>query len=152
MIAEIFRSEKTEVLSILSESTAYKELLRLIAEHYADITFDEAAEFMCFSKPYFSKYFRRMSGMTFSEYLNIVRVSEAVKMISRGDMFAGEVALEAGFGTIRSFNRMFKRYTGFTPRELHDDFVFIGEKTKTTKMVLTRRFRFLNFCNIAATK
>ncbi|MGN0598730.1 MAG: helix-turn-helix domain-containing protein [Oscillospiraceae bacterium] len=127
MIAEIFRNEKTEALNSNSESTAYKELLRLIGERYADITFDEAAEFMCFSKPYFSKYFRRMSGMTFSEYLNIVRVSEAVKMLSHGDLSAGETALAAGFGTIRSFNRIFKRYTGFTPRELPDDFVFIGE-------------------------
>ncbi|MGN1304090.1 MAG: helix-turn-helix domain-containing protein [Oscillospiraceae bacterium] len=127
MIAEIFRNEKTEALNSNSESTAYKELLRLIGERYADITFEEAAEFMCFSKPYFSKYFRRMSGMTFSEYLNIVRVSEAVKMLSHGDLSAGETALAAGFGTIRSFNRIFKRYTGFTPRELPDDFVFIGE-------------------------
>lgn len=127
MIAEIFRGEKTEALNSNSESTAYKELLRLIGERCADITFEEAAEFMCFSKPYFSKYFRRMSGMTFSEYLNIVRVSEAVKLLSHGDLSAGETALAAGFGTIRSFNRIFKRYTGFTPRELPDDFVFIGE-------------------------
>lgn len=126
MTGEIFRGEKTEALSKTSESSAYKELLRRISERFADMTFDEAAELMCFSKPYFSKYFRRMSGMTFSEYLNIVRVSEAVKMLSRGDMSVGEVALAAGFGTIRSFNRTFKRYTGATPRELPDDFVFIG--------------------------
>ncbi|MBP1560867.1 MAG: helix-turn-helix transcriptional regulator [Oscillospiraceae bacterium] len=126
MIGEIFRNEKTEALNISSESSAYKELLRLIGERYADITFDEAAEFMCFSKPYFSKYFRKMSGMTFSEYLNVVRVSEAVKMLSRGNISAGEAAVAAGFGTIRSFNRTFKRYTGFTPRELPHDFVFIG--------------------------
>lgn len=127
MIAEIFRNERTEAVKSSSESTAYKELLRLIGERYADMTFDEAAEFMCFSKPYFSKYFRKMSGMTFSEYLNIVRVSEAVKLLSHGDLSAGEAAAAAGFGTIRSFNRIFKRYTGFTPRELPDDFVFIGE-------------------------
>lgn len=126
MTAEIFRSEKTEALSVSSESSAYKELLRLVAKRYADMTFDEAAEFMCFSKPYFSKYFRRMSGMTFSEYLNVVRVSEAVKMLSHGNMSVGETALAAGFGTIRSFNRIFKRYTGFTPRELPEDYVFIG--------------------------
>lgn len=126
MIAEIFRNEKTESLNFSAESSTYKELLGLIAERCTDITFDEAAEFMCFSKPYFSKYFHRMSGMTFSEYLNIVRVSEAVKFLSNGNMSVGEAALTAGFGTIRSFNRIFKKYTGYTPRELPDDFVFIG--------------------------
>lgn len=127
LTAEIFRCEKTSSAENPSGSGAYKKLLRLISERFADITFDEAAEIMCFSKPYFSKYFRRMSGMTFSEYLNIVRVSEAVKMLSKGGMSAGETAVAAGFGTIRSFNRVFKQYTGYTPRDLPDDFVFIGE-------------------------
>ena len=111
-----FSSGKWQIYLFSSESSAYKELLRLVAKRYADMTFDEAAEFMCFSKPYFSKYFRRMSGMTFSEYLNVVRVSEAVKMLSHGNMSVGETALAAGFGTIRSFNRIFKRYTGFLKR------------------------------------
>ena len=132
LTAEIFRSEKTSSAENSSGSGAYKKLLRLISERFADITFDEAAEIMCFSKPYFSKYFRRMSGMTFSEYLNIVRVSEAVKMLSKGGMSAGETAVAAGFGTIRSFNRVFKQYTGFTTRDLPDDFVFIGENQETS--------------------
>ena len=131
LTAKIFRSEKTSSAENSSGSGAYKKLLRIISERFADITFDEAAEIMCFSKPYFSKYFRRMSGMTFSEYLNIVRVSEAVKMLSKGGMSAGETAVAAGFGTIRSFNRVFRQYTGFTPRELPDDFVFIGEDRGT---------------------
>lgn len=132
LTAEIFRSEKTSSAENSSGSGAYKKLLRLISERFANITFDEAAEIMCFSKPYFSKYFRRMSGMTFSEYLNIVRVSEAVKMLSKGGMSAGETAVAAGFGTIRSFNRVFKQYTGFTPRDLPDDFIFIGENQETS--------------------
>lgn len=132
LTAEIFRCEKTSSAENPSGSGAYKKLLRLISERFADITFDEAAEIMCFSKPYFSKYFRRMSGMTFSEYLNIVRVSEAVKMLSKGGMSAGETAVTAGFGTIRSFNRVFKQYTGYTPRDLPDDFVFIGENQGTS--------------------
>ncbi len=131
LTAEIFRNEKTSSAENSPKSGAYKKLLRLISERFADITFDEAAEIMCFSKPYFSKYFRKMSGMTFSEYLNIVRVSEAVKMLSKGGMSAGETAVAAGFGTIRSFNRVFKQYTGCTPRDLPDDFVFIGEDRGT---------------------
>lgn len=125
LIAEIFRNEKTVPARQEAENAKYKELLGLIANRYADITFDEAAEFMCFSKPYFSKYFRKMSGMTFSEYVNVVRVSEAIKMISHGNNSIGEAALSAGFGTIRSFNRIFKRLTGFAPRELPEDFIFI---------------------------
>lgn len=124
--AEIFRSEKTETIKNSTETSAYKELLRILSARYADITFDEAAGIMCFSREYFSRYFHKMSGMTFSEYLNIVRVSAAVKMLSQGNMPVGEIALEAGFGSIRSFNRVFRKLTGYTPSELPDDYIFIG--------------------------
>lgn len=126
VIAGIFRNEKTETAKNSTEGSAYKELLRIISERYADITFDEAAGIMCFSREYFSRYFHRMSGMTFSEYLNIVRVSAAVKMLSQKNMSIGEIALASGFGTIRSFNRVFRKLTGYTPSELPDDYVFIG--------------------------
>lgn len=43
-MAEIFRNEKAEALKSSSESTAYKSLLSHISEHYADMTFDEAAD------------------------------------------------------------------------------------------------------------
>lgn len=125
MTAEIFRNEITSASVDSSESAEYKQLLRLISERYADMTFNEAAEFMCFSKPYFSKYFRRMSGMTFTEYMNIVRVGAAVKMLSARNMSVGEIALASGFGTIRSFNRVFKTLTGYAPRDLPKDHVFI---------------------------
>lgn len=128
LIAEIFRGEKTEQAADKYDNTSYKRLLRLIDERYSDITFDEAADFMCFCKPYFSKFFKKMSGMTFSEYLNIVRVSESVKLLSEKKLSAGEISAAVGFGTIRSFNRIFKKYTGFSPRELPEEFIFIGGK------------------------
>lgn len=126
VIAKIFRGEKTECASDESRSTdKYKKLLNIISEKYAYITFEEAAEFMCLSQPYFSKYFRKMSGMTFTEYLNVVRVNNAVKLLSAGDMPVTEIALQTGFGTIRSFNRVFKALTGYSPRALPQDFVFL---------------------------
>lgn len=132
LTAEIFRGETLAALPSASESTAYKELLRLISERFADITFEEAAEFMCFSKPYFSKYFRRMSGMTFSEYVNVVRIGEAVKLLSRTGISVGEAAFAAGFGTIRSFNRTFKRLTGFTPRNMPENYIFTAGSPENT--------------------
>lgn len=126
LIAEMFRGEKTEYASRDGKSAdKYKKLLNLISEKYAYITFEEAAEFMCLSQPYFSKYFRKMSGMTFTEYLNVVKVNNAVKLLSAGKMPVTEIALRTGFGTIRSFNRVFKSLTGYSPRALPQDFVFL---------------------------
>lgn len=127
LIAEIFREEKVCAKSRSEKNTGekYKELLRYISEEYAHITFDEAAEYMCLSRPYFSKYFHRISGMTFTKYLNIVRVSAAAEKISEGRLTMTEIAVKCGFGTIRSFNRVFKELTGCSPTELPSDFVYV---------------------------
>lgn len=57
----------------------YKKLLYEIQKQYAHITFSQAANMMGLSESYFSRYFHRMSGMTFSRYLNIIRIERALK-------------------------------------------------------------------------
>lgn len=128
LAAEIFRQEKTtEKETNKSEANEkYKELIEMISERYAVLTFEEAADIMCFSKPYFSKFFHRAAGMTFSEYLNTVRVSAAMEMISEGRSSMTDIAIKCGFGTIRSFNRVFRELTGYSPSSLPKGYVFIG--------------------------
>ncbi len=121
----LFRNCPMTERSMASTGEKYKALLSLIDQRFADITFDDAAEFMCYSKPYFSRYFSIMTGMTFSSYLNIIRVSEAVVMLKEGRLTVSEIAHASGFGTIRHFNRVFKELTGYSPCKLPNDFVFI---------------------------
>ena len=127
LTAEIFRGEKASKHSAPSNSSneKFKELLRLISERYSYLTFEEAADFMCLSQPYFSKYFHRMSGMTFTQYINIVKVSAASDLISEKKMSFTEIAAICGFGTIRSFNRVFKELTGISPTQFALDPVLI---------------------------
>ena len=119
LTAEIFRKEPAVKRSAVAVSSneKFKELLRLISERYSYLTFEEAAEFMCLSQPYFSKYFHRMSGMTFTQYINIVKVSAASDLISEKKLSFTEIAAACGFGTIRSFNRVFKELTGISPTQ-----------------------------------
>ena len=66
-----------------------------------------------------------MSGMTFTKYLNIIRIEKAVTLLLESQLSVTEVAQNTGFGTIRSFNRVFKELTGYTPKSLPDDYKFI---------------------------
>ena len=83
LMARILREEPTEEISAPESSSAerYKLLLERIAESYADTTFEDAASFMHFSRPYFSKYFLEHAGISFTRYLNTVRISRAGEMI-----------------------------------------------------------------------
>ena len=122
----IFRAHPTEKKSAQAASAQrYKELLAEIDEKYAFYTYEEAAAFTGFCQPYFSKYFKMMSGMTFNQYIRGVRVEKAVEML-RNDPRTPitEISARCGFDTIRNFNRVFKAITGHTPKNLPDDVDF----------------------------
>lgn len=130
-LALVFRSCNMTARHTAAAGEKYKALLRLIEKRFADITFEEAAEFMCYSKPYFSRYFSVITGLTFSSYLNIIRVAEAISMLKEGRLTFSEIAYASGFGTIRHFNRVFKEITGFSPSELPKTMCLFSTERRT---------------------
>lgn len=125
LVATIFRKEPTTHVNDHKEryNDLYKTLLAEIDKNLQYYTFKDAAAFMSFSEPYFSNYFYKMSGMTFSQYLNYAKTERAINLLkSDRQMSITEIALECGFGTIRNFNRVFKKITGYTPKNLPKDY------------------------------
>lgn len=125
LAVRIFRSEKkSEFENVISASEEkFKSLLEYLNESYSDASFDSAAKKMNLSKPYFSKLFFMRMGVTFTRYLNLIKVSNAVKLINEKKLKITDVAAECGFGTIRSFNRVFKGATGYSPKDLPEDYI-----------------------------
>ena len=124
----IFREEAYTPLSSHPEHSSidnYKHLLDEIDANYSYITFSDAAAFMGLSEPYFSRFFRKISGMTFSRYLNTVRLEHAIRMLQEHPrrLSVTEIASLCGFETIRHFNRVFRDITGMSPRELPPNYV-----------------------------
>lgn len=128
LMIRIFRAEATTPMAAQPEHSSisnYKNLLAEIEKNYCYITFSEAASFMGLSEPYFSRFFRKISGMTFSRYLNTVRLEHAISILQdpTQKLSVTEVASRCGFDTIRHFNRVFRDITGMTPRELPQNYV-----------------------------
>lgn len=95
-----------------------QQLLTYIDAHYGeDITLSFAAKKMNFSESHFSKTFKKMIGMNYVTYLNAVRIEQAAAMLRNTSIKITDIALSCGFGNIRSFNRTFKEYTGYTPTQ-----------------------------------
>lgn len=108
-----------------SATEVYNEICKKISTEYSTITFSEAAKYMHFSEPYFAKLFHKIFGMTFTQYLNTVRVAAAIEKLKRGDMSITEISVSCGFNTIRNFNRVFKSLTGYSPSTMPNDYVFL---------------------------
>ncbi len=126
LVAEIFRTEPTcNEKAVCHPNDKDKRLLNWIISNYTHISFEDAAIYMHFSKSYFSKYFKTLTGMKYSKYLNILKVSKAIESIAEGEKNITEVSIDCGFGTIRNFNRIFKSLTGYTPKSLPKNYVFL---------------------------
>lgn len=128
LMIEIFRKEELAAQIQPEKHSSidnYKNLLSEIETKYDYITFSDAADFMKLSEPYFSKFFRKVSGMTFSQYLNTVRLEHAIELLKNNTehLAITEIAAKCGFDTIRHFNRVFKDITGMSPRQMPSDYV-----------------------------
>lgn len=96
----------------------FQDLLDYIDGHYADdLTLEYASSMMHFSPSHFSKTFKKMMGMNYVTYINMVRIERAIQMLSTNQYRMIDIALECGFSNIRTFNRVFKEITGYTPTE-----------------------------------
>lgn len=110
--------------------TSYKELLQEIQTQYHSITFSKAADMMGLSTSYFSRYFHKISGMTFSRYVNTIRIEKAIEYLKESKYTITEISIQCGFDTIRHFNRTFKEITGLTPRQMPKDYILYHYTTK----------------------
>ena len=77
----------------------------------------DVAEHIHVSTHYFCKFFKKASGMGFSEFLGRVRVENAKRSLAVSDLPIHEVANQAGFGSLSQFNRTFHRHVGCSPKE-----------------------------------
>ncbi len=119
LIIDIFRTcnfEKNE-----RKTSFQKSLITKINNEYSFITFEDAVSYSGYSASHFSKIFKAFTGMTFSEYLNVIKIENAIILL-RENLTMTSISQKCGFSTIRNFNRVFKKITGYPPLSLPSDF------------------------------
>lgn len=99
----------------LGHRRAITPLLEYLSEHFATVTLEELARISSYNASYLSRLFRETFDMSFTDYVNILRVNRAVKLLQETELTVEEVGLEAGFHSRKHFYDMFKRHTGMTP-------------------------------------
>ena len=93
----------------------FVNLLNYIDEHYAeDLSLEDTAAIVGFSKFHFSRLFKQYANTTFYDYLCKKRISRAQEMLA-DNIPVTTVAYQTGFNTPSAFCRCFKKYTGYSP-------------------------------------
>lgn len=87
-----------------------------INNHYAEpMTLQTISERFYISPYYFSRTFKQITGFTFIEYLNGVRIKEAQKLLRKTNLSIGKIAESVGYQNNTHFGRLFKKATGISP-------------------------------------
>lgn len=80
-------------------------------------TLDALSEHISYHSVYLSRYFKRCTGLSYTDYVNRYRVNEAGYILKNSDTNILQIAYDCGFESLRSFNRNFKSIMGVTPSE-----------------------------------
>lgn len=101
-----------------NESDVLRSLLNYCMEHLNDeLSLERVAAQVCVGKYYISHLFRKRLGIGFHEYVNLLRVNEAGKLLLETDLSVTEIGDRVGFASPRTFNRVFRDHTMTSPRE-----------------------------------
>lgn len=101
-----------------------KSILQYIDEHYHEpLTQAAIATRFYFTPQYFSRYFKRCTGVTFSEHLTGRRVHGARQELLHTDKLITEIAFGNGFSDERSFINAFKKMYQVTPHQYRKNMI-----------------------------
>lgn len=92
------------------------EIIQYCNENYTKpLTLEAISSQFYISPYYFSRLFKKSTGFHFPEYINILRIREAQRLLreDRGKII--EIAEQVGYANITHFNRTFKQVTQMAP-------------------------------------
>ena len=117
----ILRYNNRKSTDTVPESIPEKEIqlaARYIYENFdKKLTLSSVASFVHMSESYFSKKFKAVTGLNFSEYLISTRIKAADEMLLGTDKSISEIAETCGFSDPNYFGDVFKKHKGVSPRK-----------------------------------
>jgi AraC-like DNA-binding protein len=98
------------------------KLYEFIDQHFQRrISLEEVAGLCNLSTGAFCRYFKKMTKLSFTEFLNHYRINEAKRLLLAGNNVS-EACFACGFESLSYFNRSFKKITGQNPMAFRKGF------------------------------
>lgn len=102
----------------ISEHSVIVRVVEYLNEHIdEDIGHEAIATRYRIHPGYLSRLFKQEMGETLSEYLLRMKIERAAMLLKEGNYKVGEIALMVGYSASSYFSIMFKKNTGYSPRE-----------------------------------
>ncbi|GIP21005.1 response regulator [Paenibacillus sp. J22TS3] len=91
---------------------------QFIDQHLSEnVTSIDIARYLYLNPSYFSRYFKRLTGINFTDYTHQYKMKLAAKMLKSSSQTLENLAAELGYSDRTYFSKVFKKYMGLTPSE-----------------------------------
>lgn len=126
LLIKIARKAKTRDSTFTSEKDVFNdkipELLEkatdYISKNYTmDIKVSNLAKYLYISEVHLRRIFDKYMKMGVLDYINLVRINEACKLLQKSTENIEDISGVCGFNNISTFNRNFKKIMGLTPKD-----------------------------------
>ena len=111
ILSESETKSKLKNIAVLDNVHKY-----LKANYMNKITLEDTAKYCALSKYYFSRAFKSIAGMCFSDYLTKYRLNKAIELMKATNKTQLDIAYECGFNSFQVYARSFERFFGMTPK------------------------------------
>jgi AraC-like DNA-binding protein len=113
----------------LKEERLYK-ILEYIEKNYSnESVFQNAIQMTNMCESVFSRYFKQKTEMTFTKYVNDIRIMNAQKFLIETNHKILDICYQCGFKNLTYFNRLFKKMNGITPKQFRELYLYSGKKS-----------------------
>ena len=101
-----------------SDNSLYHAAINYISENFRnDITLCDMAKSLGYHEKYLSTTLHSLTKMNFRTFLATYRINHAKSLLRGTEDTVAQIAMESGFSSLNTFNRVFKSATGKTPSE-----------------------------------
>ncbi|CAI6080201.1 AraC family transcriptional regulator [Cohnella sp. JJ-181] len=108
---------------VAAEREPIEEARRYVHDNYSqDIPLEHGAYIANMAPAYFSHMFKHVTGQSFIDYVNEVRIERAKALIRRQSLTVTQIGFQVGYRHLSHFIRTFKKRTGITPTEYKKTF------------------------------
>ena len=116
MLIEIIINTVRQIGSESARSSITQQILTYIEKNYMnEFSLKKICEEMNYSLPYISAKFKKVVGISFTEYLQKVRIENSMRLLVNTNKTVESIANEVGYLDIKSFYKIFRKYTKTTP-------------------------------------
>ena len=99
----------------------FNDVMAYIDAHYMeDFTLEDVAAATGFSKYHFSRLFKQYTGFSFCAYICNRRIKVAEELLEQPDLSITEIAMQSGFPSISTFNRVFRQQKNCSPSKYRE--------------------------------